>query len=192
MNHWLLLSGQTSIAGQLLASQAAARKADRMSAVERDLRAEKKTATRLARQARRQYRRLHDKKQPCMCGCGELTHYGWAAGHNMRGVGGASIDWEARRIERRRAWHAAYNQERYYADLKPCACGCGQLAARTWLTGHSGRGVNGFATYKEEYKKRKRERDAARAKRRLKPCACGCGQKTTGTYARGHNRKVSQ
>lgn len=102
------------------------------------------------------------KKTPCKCGCGALTIRGWASGHNGRGEGGFLID----AYTRRQASLKTYHEKKKAEKLKPCKCGCGELTAFEWKAGHSGRGENGFATYQEASKERKRARDRIRAQQR--------------------------
>lgn len=159
MNSWLQLAGLQGVSIQ--------RQAGRMVCsvdTELDLQArqDRIAANRQGRNDRRTYRRHAAKSVPCLCGCGELTTQGWVSGHNMYGVGGHGVS----KAERRRATLARYYQAKKQRNLKPCACGCGQLVAGTWAAGHVGRGVNGFATYKQASDERRRERNRERMKRR--------------------------
>ncbi len=50
---------------------------------------------------------------------------------------------------------------------KPCLCGCGRLVNRNWVSGHNGRGINGFGKVKP--------------KPEYPHCACGCNRMTKGS-----------
>ena len=159
MNSWLQLAGLQGVSIQRQAGRVV-RSVD----TEMDLQArqDRIATNRQGRNDRRTYRRHATKTVHCLCGCGALTSYGWVSGHNMYGVGGHGIS----KVERRRASRARHYQAKKQRNLKPCACGCGELVAGTWKSGHVGRGVNGFATYKQVSDDRRRARDRERLRLR--------------------------
>ena len=61
---------------------------------------------------------------------------------------------------------------------KPCLCGCGRLVNRNWVSGHNGRGINGFGKVKPKPK--------------YFHCACGCGKMTKGSKFYFSHRQYSE